>query len=56
MSIYGVIEHFVPPGIQATVLAAALMLCLGIVVRRQIAAAGGGASRMRASRFAMLPR
>jgi len=42
VSIYGVIEHFVPPGIQATVLAAALMLCLGIVVRRQIAAAGGG--------------
>jgi F-type H+-transporting ATPase subunit a len=44
VSIYGPLEHalHIPHVVQATVLAVALLLVSALVIRRQIAAAGGG--------------
>ena len=42
MTIYSLLDDYVPWVIQASVLAAALLLVSGVVVRRQIAAADGG--------------
>ena len=44
MSIYGPIEHatHIPAVVQAALLAAGLLVVAGLVLRRQIAAAGGG--------------